>query len=107
MASRKRRPRVAFQGERGAYSEDAVAQVFGEGVEPMPCLEFRDAFEAVDTGTATHAVLPVENSIEGTVAQVNDLLIEHDLSVTGEVILAVDHCLITNPKSSIEDIRVV
>ena len=107
MASRKRKPRVAYQGERGAYSEDAVAQIFGDGVEPLPCLEFRDAFEAVDTGKATHAVLPVENSIEGTVAQVNDLLIEHDLTVTGEAIVSVDHCLIANPKSEIEDVRVV
>lgn len=107
MASRKRKPRVAYQGERGAYSEDAVAHVFGEDAEPLPCLEFRDAFEAVDAGGATHAVVPVENSIEGTVAQVNDLLIEHDLTVSGEVIIPVDHCLIANPKSTIDDIRVV
>ncbi len=107
MAARKRRLRVAYQGEQGAYSEDAVAVVFGDGVEPLPCLEFRDTFEAVDTGTATHAVLPVENSIEGTVAQVNDLLLEHDLSVTAEVIVTVDHCLITNRKTRLEDVRVV
>lgn len=107
MASRTRKPRVAYQGERGAYSEDAIAQVFGDRAQPLPCLEFQDAFEAVDTGQATHAVLPVENSIEGTVAQVNDLLIEHDLAVTGEVIISVDHCLIANRKSTLEEIRVV
>ncbi len=107
MAARRRRPRVAFQGERGAYSEDAIAEVFGDAAEPLPCVEFRDAFEAVDIGDATYAVLPVENSIEGTVAQVNDLLFEHDLTVTAEVILSVDHCLIGNPRSAIEDIRVV
>ena len=98
---------MAYQGERGAYSEDAVSKAFGNDAEPIPCLEFRDAFEAVDTGNATHAVLPVENSIEGTVAQVNDLLLEHDLTVTGEIILPVDHCLIGNPKSRIEDVRSV
>jgi len=98
---------VAYQGERGAYSEDAVSKAFGNDAEPIPCLEFRDAFDAVDTGSATHAVLPVENSIEGTVAQVNDLLLEHDLTVTGEIILPVDHCLIGNPKSRIEDVRAV
>lgn len=107
MASRRRKPRVVYQGERGAYSEDAVARVFGDHADALPCLEFGDAFEAVDTGDATHAVLPVENSIEGTVAQVNDLLFEHDLTVTSEVILAVDHCLIANPRATIEDIRVV
>lgn len=98
---------MAFQGERGAYSEDAVAKVFGERTDTLPCLEFRDAFEAVDTGKATHAVLPVENSIEGTVAQVNDLLLEHDLTITGEVIVAVDHCLLANPRSSVGTVRSV
>ena len=107
MASRSRAVRVAYQGERGAYNEEAVAAVFGNEVELVPCLEFRDAFDAVDSGTATHAVLPVENSIEGTVAQVNDLLLEHDLTVTGEVIVPIDHCLIANPKARIETIRTV
>ncbi len=98
---------MAYQGERGAYSEDAVVAVFGERATPLPCREFQDAFDAVDTGNATHAVLPVENSIEGTVAQVNDLLLEHDLTVTGEAIVTVDHCLIGNPKSRIGGIRSV
>ncbi len=107
MPPRPPKPRVAYQGERGAYSEDAVAAVFGDRVDIMPCLEFRDAFEAVDTGRATHAVLPVENSIEGTVAQANDLLLEHDLTVTGEVIISVDHCLIATPRATLDDIRLV
>jgi len=101
------RPRVAYQGERGAYSEDAVAALFDEAVDLIPCLEFRDAFEVVDTGQATHAVVPVENSIEGTVAQVNDLLLEHDLTVSGEAIVLVDHCLIANPKAKLEGIKSV
>lgn len=98
---------MAYQGEPGAYSEDAVAALFGDGADPLPCLDFRDAFEAVDTGKASHAVLPVENSIEGTVAPVNDLLLEHDLTVTGEAIVPVNHCLIANPGSRLEGIRVV
>jgi len=107
VPARPRKARVAYQGERGAYSEDAVAAVFGRAVEMVPSLEFRDAFDAVDAGRATHAVLPVENSIEGTVAQVNDLLLEHDLTVTGEVIVPIDHCLIANPRARLADIRVV
>lgn len=107
MPPRPPRPRVAYQGEPGAYSEDAIAAFFGSNVDPRPCLGFRDAFEAVDTGVATHAVLPVENSVEGTVAQVNDLLLEHDLSVTGETIVPVRHCLIGHPRSSLKSIRVV
>lgn len=101
------RIRVAYQGEPGAYSEDAVVTLFGEAVERLPCLDFRDAFEAVDTGKATHAVLPVENSIEGTVAPVNDLLLEHDLTVTAETLVPVNHCLIGNPGSSLRGLRSV
>jgi len=107
MPPRPRHLRVAYQGERGAYSEDAVAAVFGDPGELVPCIEFRDAFDAVDAGRATHAVLPVENSIEGTVAQVNDLLLEHDLTVTGEVVVPIDHCLIAGRTSSVADIRFV
>ncbi len=107
MPPKRPRPRVAYQGERGAYSEDAVAVLFGDTVDRIPCQEFRDAFEVVDAGRATHAVVPVENSIEGTVAQVNDLLLEHDLAVTAEVIVLVDHCLIANPKAKLEGIRAV
>lgn len=107
MPPRRPRPRVAFQGERGAYSEDAVAFAFGGSADPIPCADFLDAFEAVDTGRATHGVLPVENSIEGTVAQVNDLLLEHDLVVTGEVIVLVDHCLIANAGTTLDRVRTV
>ncbi len=97
---------MAYQGEPGAYSEDAVAAFFPKA-DTVPCLDFREAFEAVDTGRATHAVLPVENSIEGTVAQVNDLLLEHDLAVTGEAIVPVNHCLIANQGARIEGVRMV
>ncbi len=107
MPPRPPRPVVAYQGEPGAYSEDAVAAFFGTRAETVPCVDFRDAFEAVDEGHASHAVLPVENSIEGTVAPVNDLLLEHDLVVTGEAIVPVDHCLIAIPGARIEGVRVV
>lgn len=98
---------MAYQGEPGAYSEDAVAAFFGTRADTLPCLDFPDAFEAVDKGTATHAVLPVENSIEGTVAPVNDLLLEHDLAVTGETIVPVSHCLIASPASRLEALHAV
>ncbi len=107
MSPRRPRPRAAYQGEPGAYSEDAVVALFGEDAATLPCLEFRDAFEAVDTGVATHAVLPVENSIEGTVAPVNDLLLEHDLTVTGESLVPVNHCLIGNSRSTLSRVRTV
>ncbi len=99
--------RVAFQGEHGAFSEDAVEAYFGEAPETVPCLDFLDAFNAVEKGRATHAVLPVENSIEGTVAQVNDLLLEHDLVVTAEVVIPVDQCLIGMPGAKLEEATTV
>jgi chorismate mutase/prephenate dehydratase len=97
--------RIAFQGVHGAFSEDAVYQYFGEGVETIPCNEFDEVFGEVDRGGASHAVVPVENSIEGAVSTVNDLLLDSDLTVTGEVLVEVRHCLIAQPDATLADIR--
>ncbi|MDD1743784.1 MAG: prephenate dehydratase [Methanomassiliicoccales archaeon] len=99
--------RVAFQGVRGAYSEDAVYQYFGPEVESVPCNEFEEVFHKVEKGEVPHAVVPVENSIEGSVTVVSDLLLDSDLTVTGEVLVAVRHCLISHPGSELADIRKV
>jgi prephenate dehydratase len=96
--------RVAFQGERGAFSEDAVARFFGE-VETVPCPDFDSVFRAVDEGRADRAMVPVENSLEGSVTAVNDLLLEHDLVIVGEAVVEVVHCLIGHPGASLEDVR--
>jgi chorismate mutase/prephenate dehydratase len=101
------RTKVAFQGVHGAYSEDAIYQYFGPEVETVPCAEFRDLFQAVDRGLASRGVLPVENSIEGSVTVANDLLLESDLSVVGEVLVWVRHCLIGQPGAELDDIRKV
>jgi prephenate dehydratase/chorismate mutase/prephenate dehydratase len=97
--------RVAFQGVHGAYSEDAARQHFGEEMETLPCAEFIDLFTAVDEGAASHGVLPVENTIEGSVTVANDLLLESDLSVVGEVLLPIRHCLIGHAEATLTDIR--
>ncbi|QLH74398.1 MAG: prephenate dehydratase [Methanomassiliicoccales archaeon] len=99
--------KVAFQGVHGAYSEDAIFRYFGEGTDTLPCAEFVDLFQAVDRGSATHGVLPVENSIEGSVTVANDLLLESDLTVVGEVLVWVRHCLIGHPGATLEMIRKV
>jgi prephenate dehydratase len=85
---------VAFQGEPGAYSAQAARQFFGEKVATLPCRTFGDLFEAVHHGRASHAVLPVENSLAGTVVPAYDQLLDHDLRVQGEVIVKVEHCLL-------------
>lgn len=95
---------VAFQGERGAYSEDACYKYFGNDMETRPFPDFKSVFEAVETDSVTHAVVPVENSIEGSVTQVNDLLLDHDLTVTGEVIVPVKHCLLVHPDANFDTI---
>ncbi|HIH01122.1 TPA: prephenate dehydratase [Thermoplasmata archaeon] len=98
---------VAFQGERGAYSEDACFRYFGNGVKTRPCPDFKSVFEAVEHDKVTHAVVPVENSLEGSVTQVNDLLLDHDLSVSGETIVPVKHCLMVNAGVEIESVKEV
>jgi len=100
-------PLVAFQGERGAYSEDACFKFFGSKVKTKPVLDFQSVFEAVEHDKVTHAMVPVENSIEGSVAQVNDLLLDHDLTVSGEAIVPVKHYLMVYRDASMETIKEV
>ena len=82
-----------------------MCQYFGPDVESVPCNEFEEVFRLVEKGEVSHAVLPVENSIEGSVTVVSDLLLDSDLTVTGEVLVAVRHCLISHPFSELEDIK--
>jgi chorismate mutase/prephenate dehydratase len=98
---------VAFQGERGAYSESAVYQFFGSAVTLKPCRDFRDVFESVKKQEAEAGVVPVENSIEGSVNQNYDLFFTYDLKVCGEVIVKVAHCLIANPDTSLDAVKAV
>src|SRR5687767_9646824 len=88
---------VAFQGEHGAYSEEASIQHFGEDVTTLPCHAFEHLFAAVETGKADFAVLPVENSTAGSINKSFDLLLEHDVKVHGEILLRVRHCLLALP----------
>ena len=96
--------KVAFQGIKGAYSEDACTKVFGN-VETLPCHDFYELFLKVASGEATHGIVPVENSLHGSVTQVNDLLLENELTITKETIIQIRHCLIIQPSSSIDQIK--
>jgi len=88
--------RVAFQGERGAYGEMAALQYFPHGAL-LPLKSFQDVIDAAESGDAEFAVLPVENSIEGSVNEIYDLLLQtRKLDVVGEVYQRVRHCLIAN-----------
>jgi prephenate dehydratase len=97
---------VAFQGEHGAYSEEAIVQHFGEGTTTFPCHAFEHIFEAVEGGQADFGLLPVENSSAGSINKSFDLLLDHDLKVHGEVLLRVRHCLLTVPgNGAIREVR--
>lgn len=96
---------VAFQGERGAYSEQAVRQHFGAEVEALPCRNFMEVLMAVQNGRSSFAMLPVENSLAGTVIPAYDLLVDHDLRVQAEVIVRVQHCLMSLPGTQLSSIK--
>jgi prephenate dehydratase len=87
--------RVAFQGERGAYGEMAALQYF-QRARLEPRKSFQDVFDAAENGGADYAVAPVENSIEGSVNEIYDLLLQTRMMVIGEIYQRVRHCLIVN-----------
>jgi len=99
--------RLAYQGEPGAYSEAAALQFGGPSAETLPCKSFDEVFEAVVKKKATHGVVPLENSIGGTIHRNYDLLLDHDLSVTAEVELDVVHCLQALPGTKLSDVKTV
>ena len=94
---------VAYAGEPGAFAEDAVLVAFGD-VPRMAVGSFRDVFVQVTEGRAGAGVLPIENLLNGTIREVYDLLLEHDLGVVGEVVVPVRLCLAALPGQSIEEI---
>ncbi|HHB90694.1 MAG TPA: prephenate dehydratase [Anaerolineae bacterium] len=103
----KRPLTVAFQGEHGAFSEEAIRQHFGDEVATLPCHAFEDIFQAVDQDRATFGAVPVENSMAGSINKAYDLLLEYDLKVWGEIFLRVRHNLLAPPGTRLEDIQEV
>ena len=97
--------RVSFQGERGAYSEAASISFFGNDIEAIPCPTFSDVLKNTESDSSGYSILPIENSLEGSVGESNDLLLETDLNVIGEIYHRIHHCLIGT--GSIGDIDTV
>ena len=98
--------RIAYQGEPGAYSE-AAALRFSPHAETIPCESFDEVFAQVQSGKATHGILPIENSIGGSIHRNYDLLLEHELPVVAEVLLQVSHNLLAYPGTAMKDITKV
>lgn len=99
-------PRVAFQGEPGAYSEEAVQQLF-EAADVHACPTFEDVFEAVEWGTVDRAVVPIENAVFGSVRVNYDHLRTHAVTIVGELQLRIHHCLMAPEATTTAQLEVV
>ncbi|KAF5183902.1 Arogenate dehydratase/prephenate dehydratase 2 protein [Thalictrum thalictroides] len=98
------RLRVAYQGVPGAYSESAAAKAY-PNCEAVPCEQFDTAFDAVERWLVDRAVLPIENSLGGSIHRNYDLLLRHSLHIVGEVRLSIRHCLLANHDVRIENLK--
>ncbi|XP_076898340.1 arogenate dehydratase 2-like [Bidens hawaiensis] len=96
--------RVAYQGVPGAYSESAAEKAY-PNCQPVPCQHFENAFEAVESWIVDRAVLPIENSLGGSIHRNYDLLLRHRLHIVGEVKLSIRHCLLANHGVKIEHLK--
>lgn len=96
---------IAFQGVHGAYSEEAIRQHYGEEAETLPCPSFEDLFKAVESHQAALGMLPVENSLTGTVASSWELLMDFDLRIQAEVILRVRHALLAPAGTKLAEVK--
>lgn len=98
--------RVAFQGELGAFSEEAIQQLWGGNVEAVPCREFLDVATALAKGDVDRGVLPIENTIVGSVQTAHDV-IDSTLGIyaIAETVVAVHHCLLGAPGAKFDQVR--
>lgn len=99
------RLRVAFQGELGAFSQQAIRQFFGSKAEPVPRPRFDEVFAALKSGAVDAAALPIENTLAGSVHENYDLLMKFPFEITAETNVRVVHNLIAPPGTSFKDIR--
>ena len=96
---------VAFQGELGAFSFSAARKFFGPEIHVQPFESFKQVFEALSAGMATHAIIPIENTLYGSVHENYDYLLQYGFKIIGETTLRIAHQLITRPGVSFEAIR--
>jgi prephenate dehydratase len=103
---RKRsKTKVAFQGEPGAFSHAAARKLLGQSVDVLPCPRFDEVFNALQAKRVTHAVVPIENTLHGSVHENYDHLLNYDLPIIGETSIRISHQLIAMPGTRFRDVR--
>ncbi len=100
-----KKPRIAFQGEPGAFSSQAARNLLGDDIELAPCETFEQMFAEVENRQSDFCLAPIENSLFGSIYQNYDLLLKHNLRIVGETSLRIVHNLIAPPEISFENIR--
>ncbi len=101
------RSRVAFQGERGSFSETAALGILGEDCQTVPCQTFEDLYKAIDEGKADYILSPLENSLVGSVHRCYDLLLHSNLHIVAEIILPISHFLVGLADANFENLKTV
>jgi prephenate dehydratase len=101
------KPTVAFQGERGSFSEEAAYKLLGKRITVVPWETFGAIFESVANGRTRYCLVPIENTLAGSVYENYDLLLSHDLHIVGEVSLRIVHNLIAPPGTALKDVTQV
>ncbi len=97
--------RVAFQGELGAFSQQAIQQFYGRNAEPTACQRFDQVFAALARGEVDAAALPIENTLHGSVHENYDLLLKHDLAIVAETNVRIVHNLMVRPDANFRHLR--
>ena len=97
--------KVAFQGIEGAYSDVAARRMLGPGCRTIPLETFEEVFRAVEIGNADRGVVPIENSLSGSIHQNYDLLLAHDLHIVAETYLRIEHVLMCHPDSTLRRLK--
>ena len=96
---------AAFQGELGAYSHAAATKLLGEKSRFKPCTSFKDVFESVRSGAVERAVIPIENTLHGSVHENYDHLLDYDVAIVGETGIRISHQLIAMPGITFREVR--
>ncbi len=96
---------VAFQGERGAFSFAAARKLLGPNIRTYPCSSFKAVFDALQAGNVSHAVIPIENTLHGSVHENYDYLVQYNIPIAGETSMRISHHLIALPGIRFRDVH--